>query len=114
VPRRVPRIFTVVIAAAALGGCGSTGGDSSDKKPATVACGQTAGGFIKKLTATGTVCSVARRIANDWLDRAKTVRSPEGESKIGIWACSTALKGETATVSCRTGSGDTATFTASP
>jgi hypothetical protein len=85
---------------------GATGG-------AQAGCPDAPGGFIRGVQARGTDCGRARDVASAWFTAVHNGAAPTSQVSAAGYACSAAMSGERASVSC-TGGGGTISFTASP
>ncbi len=85
---------------------GATGG-------AQAGCPNAVGGFIRDVQARGTDCGRARDVATAWFAAVHGGADPTSQVAASGYACSGAMSGERAAVSC-TGAGGTISFTASP
>jgi hypothetical protein len=76
-------------------------------------CADAVGGFIRDVRASGTDCGVAGEVAAAWFDAIDGGAAPDAPVTAAGFACSGALAGQVASVTCQ-GKGGRVTFTASP
>jgi hypothetical protein len=76
-------------------------------------CGTVAGGFINGVQASGAGCGEATGVASAWLD-AIGESGPDADVAAAGYACSGALNGTKASVTCIADGGRRVTFEASP
>ncbi len=82
---------------------------------APAGCPGAVGGFIRNVQARGTDCGHALDVANAWFNAVHGGASPSAPITAGGYACTGALSGERASVTCAGGaSGAAISFTASP
>jgi hypothetical protein len=85
---------------------GATGG-------AQAGCSNAVGGFIRDVQARGTDCGRARDVASAWFAAVHDGAAPTSQVTASGYACTAAMSGERAAVTC-SGGGGTIDFTASP
>jgi hypothetical protein len=91
----------------------TTPSQPDDGAVTTAACGNVAGGFITGVQASGADCGEASGVASAWLD-AIGESGPDADVSAGGYACSGALNGTKAAVTCIADGGRRVTFEASP
>lgn len=91
----------------------TTPSDDTGGATSPVGCGNVAGGFITGVQASGADCGEATGVASAWLD-AIGESGPDADVAAAGFACSGALNGTKANVTCIADGGRRVTFSAAP